>query len=121
MDSWALIRALSKCEGLSSREIARRLGVSRNAVARALASQTPPRYERTSSGSMVDPFVPALRQVLVEHPRMPATVVAERVGFPNRHSSVLECEGFAVEVGVGSCGSGGSAAFRSWRGFWSAI
>jgi transposase len=32
---------------------------------------------------MVDPFVPAIKALLVEYPRLKATVIAERVGFNN--------------------------------------
>jgi len=66
---------------MSGRAIAARLGVSTHTVARALASDAPPRYRREPAGSMVDPFVPAITELLVKDPGLRATVVAERVGF----------------------------------------
>jgi transposase len=88
VEDWAEIRRLNRAEGLSGRAIARRLGVSRGAVARALASADPPRYSRPQRGSAVDAFEPAIRQLLAEFPSMPASVIAERVGWL-RSSSVL--------------------------------
>lgn len=82
MEDWAEIRRLSMAEGLSGRRIAQRLGVSRVTVGRALARDTPPRYERKSvRSSIVDPYADAMRVLLREYPKMPATVLAERVGF----------------------------------------
>ena len=46
MEDWAEIRALHRRDGVSKREIARRLGISRVTVDRALASDRPPRYSR---------------------------------------------------------------------------
>jgi len=88
VEDWAEIRRLRLSEGVSARAIARRLGVSRGTVARALASSGPPRYHRPAKGSAVDAFEPAIRALLAEFPDMPATVIAERVGW-SRSSSVL--------------------------------
>jgi transposase len=66
---------------LSGRAIAKQLGVSRNTVAAALASTGPPRYERAAAGSAVDVFEPQIRRLLAATPSMPATVLAERVGW----------------------------------------
>ncbi len=88
MEDWAEIRRLHRSEGLSGRAVARRLGVSRGAVARALASADPPRYRREPGGSAVDGFEPAIRALLAEFPSMPASVIAERVGWV-RSGSVL--------------------------------
>lgn len=86
MEDWALIRRLV-AEGVPKTRIAERLGLSRNTVARAAASSEPPRYERArvavTSFSRVEPRVRAL---LVEFPEMPATVIAERVGWTGSSS-----------------------------------
>ena len=58
---WAEIRALAK-DGVSQREIARRLGINRRTVARALGSDTPPRYVRAPAGSQLDPLMPVMRR-----------------------------------------------------------
>lgn len=88
MEDWAEIRRLRSSEGLSTRAIARRLGVARRTVDVALASDTPPRYSRPARGSAVDDFEAAIRGLLAEFPAMPATVIAERIGW-TRSSSVL--------------------------------
>jgi transposase len=88
VEDWAEIRRLHRSEGLSARAVARRLGVSRGAVARALALVGPPKYERRPTGSAVDAFEPAIRLLLAEFPSMPASVIAERVGW-SRSGSVL--------------------------------
>src|ERR1700712_1958374 len=81
VEDWAEIRRLHLSEGLSARAGSRRLGVSRGEVARALAAAGPPKYERRPAGSAVDSFEPAIRELLAEFPSMPASVIAERVGW----------------------------------------
>jgi transposase len=66
---------------LPIKEIARVLGISRNTVRAALASDAPPRYERASKGSSVDEVEPRIRELLAVHPTTPATVIAERIGW----------------------------------------
>lgn len=81
MEDWAEIRRLHRSEGLPIKAIARRVGVARNTVRAALAADEPPRYVRPPAGSKVDVFVPAIRGLLAEFPDMPASVIAERVGW----------------------------------------
>jgi transposase len=81
VEDWAEIRRLRRAEGLPIRMIVRVLGVSRNTVRVALASDAPPRYERRSVGSIVDEVEPRIRELLQAYPRMPATVIAERIGW----------------------------------------
>ena len=55
---------------------------SKNAQANsALASDGPPKYERVPAGSIVDEVEPRIRELLQAYPRMPATVIAERIGW----------------------------------------
>jgi transposase len=61
--------------------IARVMGVSRNTVRAALRAESPPRYERAGSGSIVDEVEPRIRELLKAWPTMPATVIAERIGW----------------------------------------
>jgi len=81
VEDWAEIRRLHRGEKLPIRVIARALGVSRNTVRAALASDAPPKYERAPSGSAVDEVEPRIRALLKAYPTMPATVIAERVGW----------------------------------------
>ena len=81
VEDWAEIRRLYRAEGLSIRAIMRRTGLARNTVRDALRSEVPPRYERASSGSAVDAVEPRIRELLCEFPAMPATVIAERIGW----------------------------------------
>jgi transposase len=81
VEDWAEIRRLHRAEGLPIKQIARRLGISKNTVKAALAADTPPKYRREPAGSAVDEFEPRIRELLQEFPSMPATVIAERVGW----------------------------------------
>lgn len=78
---WAEIRRLHRVEGMAIKAIARRLRVSRNAVRRALARDAPPKYVRPARGSLVDQAEPVIRGLLVSCPTMPATVIAQRIGW----------------------------------------
>jgi transposase len=81
VEDWAEIRRLHRAEGMPIKAIARKTGVSRNAVRRALAADRPPRYERLPRGSLVDAVEPEIRELLSAWPTMPATVIAERIGW----------------------------------------
>jgi transposase len=81
VEDWAEIRRLHRAEAMPIKAIVRRTGVSRNAVRRALAADRPPRYERPARGSLVDAVEPQIRELLAEWPTMPATVIAERIGW----------------------------------------
>ena len=81
MEDWAEIRRLHRADGMPIKAIVRKTGVSRNAVRRALAADEPPRYERVGKGSLVDVVEPQIRELLALWPTMPATVIAERVGW----------------------------------------
>ena len=80
MEDWALIRRLV-ADGVPQRQVAQDLGIGRSTVERALASDRPPRYERPSVPTSFEPFEPLVRQLLKTTPDMPATVIAERVGW----------------------------------------
>ena len=86
MEDWAEIRRLHRSEKLGIKTIARRLGLARNTVRVALASDEPPKYERAPAGSKVDAFEPRIRSLLTEFPDMPATVIAERIGWEHSAS-----------------------------------
>jgi transposase len=81
VEDWAEIRRLRRAEGMPILAIARVMGVSRNTVKRALGSEGPPRYQRPACGSIVDAVEPQIRELLRAWPSMPATVIAERIGW----------------------------------------
>ena len=81
VEDWAEIRRLHRAEGMPIKAIVRAVGVSRTTVRAALASDGPPRYERKPPGSAVDAVEPRIRELLRACPTMPATVIAERIGW----------------------------------------
>ena len=81
VEDWAEIRRLHRAEGMGGRAIARHLGIARNTVREALRSAEPPRYERARKGSLVDAVEADIRALLTEFPRMPASVIAERIDW----------------------------------------
>jgi hypothetical protein len=62
-------------------QIAQRLGISRTTVIKAVNSDAPPRYERRPGPTSFTVFEPRVRELLEQTPDMPATVLAERVGW----------------------------------------
>ena len=82
VEDWAEIRRLHRSEGLAIKEIVRVTGVARNTVRAALRSDGPPKYERGPKGSVADGFEPRIRELLAAYPTMPASVIAERIGWP---------------------------------------
>jgi len=81
VEDWAEIRRLHRSEGQPIKVIARVMGISKNTVKAALASDGPPAYRRRPSVSIVDAVEPQIRELLRVCPRMPATVIAERIGW----------------------------------------
>jgi transposase len=81
VEDWAEIRRLHRSEGMPIKAIARVIGCSRNTVRAALTSDGPPKYERAPAGSIVDAVEPRIRELLQACPTMPATVIAERIGW----------------------------------------
>jgi transposase len=89
VEDWAEIRRLRRAEQMPVKAIARVMGVSKNTVKRALAADGPPQYQRPARGSIVDAAEPRIRELLAAWPTMPATVIAERVGW-TRSLTVLK-------------------------------
>ncbi len=69
------------CGGRAEGADRERLGVSRTTVVKAVNSDAPPRYERTPGPTSFTVFEPRVRALLRDTPEMPATVLAERVGW----------------------------------------
>jgi transposase len=81
VEDWAEIRRLHRAERMPVKVIARVLGCSKNTVKKALAAEGPPGYRRSRIGSVVDAVEPRIRELLQAWPTMPATVIAERIGW----------------------------------------
>jgi hypothetical protein len=80
LEDWALIRRLA-AEGVPKARIADRLGISRTTVIKAVNSDAPPSYERKPTVRSFVEFESRVRALLDDVPDMPATVLAERVGW----------------------------------------
>lgn len=90
MEDWALIRHLYHSEKLSKRAIATKLGIARDTVTNALTSDGPPKYQRPPVESAISAVEPKIRALLAQHPTMPATVIAERIGWTGSISWLRE-------------------------------
>jgi hypothetical protein len=80
LEDWALIRRLV-AEGVPKARVAQRLGVSRTTVVKAVSSDAPPRYQRRAAPTSFSPFEVRVRALLADDADLPATVIAERVGW----------------------------------------
>ncbi len=108
VEDCAEIRRLYRSEGVSISEIARVVGVSRNTVKAALRSDGAPKYERKLAPRLADEFEPRIRELLKSVPGMPATVIAEWIGWPygmatlsGRARRTHGCHSDEVGVGFG--------------------
>ncbi len=77
VEQWAELRRLHFSENVGVRELARRFGLHRKTVRRALASAQPPRYSRPRTPSKLDPFKPEVHRLLKDEPRLPAVRIRE--------------------------------------------
>jgi transposase len=60
---WAEVKVMA-ADGVSTSEIARRLGINWRTAARLVAASEPPSYSRAAAGSMLDPLEPVLRELI---------------------------------------------------------
>lgn len=80
VEQWAEIRRMHLVDGVSIREIARRSGLHRETVRRALASERPPVYRRRQkAASKLDPFKEEIERLLRADHRLPGTRVRELI------------------------------------------
>jgi hypothetical protein len=80
VEQWAEIRRLVLVERRSQRQVARLLGVARDTVARAVASDTPPRYVRPVRESKLDPFREWICEQLQADPSIQSLRLREMAG-----------------------------------------
>ena len=76
---WAEIRRLAEIEKLSSRVIARRLHCSRHTVAAALGQAQPPAPQAAPRGSLLDPYLERIQQLLAKYPDLSAVRIREEI------------------------------------------
>jgi len=79
VERWAELRREHFVRGVSIKELARRTGLSRNTVRLALRAQSPPRYERTTAPSKLDPFKEEIHELLRRDPKLPGVRVRELI------------------------------------------
>jgi transposase len=75
VEQWAEVRRMYRVDRLSIREISRRTGLHRKTIRKALACDTPPKYERGPKVSKLDPF----RDWICEQLRGDPTIPAQRL------------------------------------------
>ncbi len=93
VENWAEIRRLRKVQKMSKRGVAKRLGIHRDTVTRALESDEPPKYRRASCGSILDPYKPKIHALLAENPNLSGVRIFEIVGgegYPGKLSIVRD-------------------------------
>jgi transposase len=80
VEQWAEIRRLALVEGLSQREIRRRTGAARDTIRKAVAADQPPSYgPRRRRPSKLDPFVPAICELLEDEPTLSGVRICEEI------------------------------------------
>jgi transposase len=77
VERWAELRREHFVRGVAIKELARRYGIDRNTVRRALRSDRPPRYERARRPSKLDPFKDEIHRLLSAEPRLSGVRVRE--------------------------------------------
>lgn len=77
VEQWAELRRLHFSEGIGIRELARRFGLHRKTVRRALKRTEPPKYSRPRTPSKLDPFKDDVHRLLKDDPRLPAVRLRE--------------------------------------------
>ena len=77
VEQWAELRREHFVGGVSIKELARRTGLSRNTIRRALRSDAQPGYRRSAGGSKLDAFKPEIHRLLRGDPKLPGQRVRE--------------------------------------------
>jgi len=79
VERWAELRREHFVRGVPIKELARRYGIDRNTVRRALRSDRPPRYERPRRPSRLDPFKDEIHRLLRRSPKLTGVRVRELI------------------------------------------
>jgi hypothetical protein len=98
VERWAEIRRLYFVEHRSKRAIHRLMGIHRDTVTRALSSDQPPRYERQSTGSKLDPFKDWICDQLREDPSIQSLRLREMASELGYHGGKSIFDDYVREV-----------------------
>jgi transposase len=91
VERWAGLRREYFVRGVGIKELARRYGIDRNTVRRALRADEPPRYERASRPSKLEPFKEEIHELLRAEPKLTGVRIRELIeplGFDGGKSIV---------------------------------
>ena len=91
VERWAELRREHFVRRVPIKELARRYGIDRNTVRRALRSDRPPRYERPPRPSKLDPFKDEIHRLLRKDARLSGVRVRELIeplGFDGQKTIV---------------------------------
>ncbi|MCA1677799.1 MAG: IS21 family transposase [Actinobacteria bacterium] len=92
VERWAELRREHFVRGVSIKELARRHGIDRNTVRRALRAEEPPRYRRLPRASKLDPFKDEIHRLLQGDAKLPGVRVRELIeplGFDG-HKTIVD-------------------------------
>ena len=105
VEDWAEIRRLHRAERMPIKAIARVMGCSKNTVKAAIRAAGSAVVLEAGEGSLVDEVEPRIRELLQATPTMPATVIAERIGW--EHSiRILRTRVSRAAAGLPAAGPG---------------
>jgi transposase len=79
VERWAELRREHFVRQVPIKELARRYGIDRNTVRRALRSEGPPRYRRPARPSKLDPFKDEIHDLLRRDPKLTGVRVRELI------------------------------------------
>jgi transposase len=79
VERWAELRREHFVRGVAIKELARRYGIDRNTVRRALRSEGPPVYRRAPRPSKLEPFKDEIHRLLKTDPGLPGQRVRELI------------------------------------------
>ncbi len=79
VELWAELRREHFVRGVSIKKLARRTGLSRNTIRKALRSDAPPAYRREPAGSVLDPFKDEIHRLLRDDPKLSGVRVREEI------------------------------------------
>jgi hypothetical protein len=79
VELWAELRREHFVRGVSIKKLARRTGLSRNTIRKALRSDAPPAYRREPAGSMLDSFKDEIHRLLRDDPTLTGVRIREEL------------------------------------------